>query len=380
MVFRPRLLLAVFLALSLAGCANGRRHELIAADQQIPPLSTVAAKHDIFVATTRRESEDQRIVFGRERADTLAFGRVGVTVPKNHQIGTIERARGGVPGDPSRHFTAVDLSIFNSEADFTTAVANGGRRVLVFVHGYNTGFDDGIFRATQIAHDTEFPGPTVLFTWASGARARDYVYDRDSSTAARDDLEETLVALSRSKRIDSIDIIAHSMGGWLAMETLRQLAIKGNRDLGGKLGNVVLASPDIDVDIFRKQMARYGKPDRDFVILLSSNDRALRVSSFIAGSQARVGGYDNAEALAELGVTVVDLSSAESGGRLNHAKFADNPVLVQLLGAKLRMPEGLQATPAQADERINELTGGIGKAAQIIITTPLRIITLGAGG
>ena len=99
------------------------------------------------------------------------------------------------------------------------------------------------------------------------------------------------------------------MGNWLAMETLRQLAIGGNRDLSGKLGYVVLASPDIDVDIFKKQMARYGKPDKPFVVLLSADDKALRFSSLIAGKEARVGDDANADELAALGVTVVDLSA-----------------------------------------------------------------------
>ena len=184
--------------------------------------------------------------------------------------------------------------------------------------------------------------------------------------------------LSRSPRVKSIDIIAHSMGNWLAMEALRQLAIAGNRDLDNKLGYVVLASPDIDVDIFKKQMARYGKPDKPFVVLLSADDKALRISSFIAGKQARVGDDANADELAALGVTVVDLSSIQSGDKLNHAKFADNPVLVQLLGDRLRLPESLQPTQQQANERVNELASGLGQAASIIVTTPLKIITLGA--
>jgi esterase/lipase superfamily enzyme len=352
---------------------------LLAANPAAPLPADVAAKHEIFVATTRDKDEDQSIVFGRMRSAQLAFARVGVTVPKDHEVGRIERAKGGVPGDPGEDFTAVDLTLYDSKSAFTTAVADGGERVLVFVHGYNTGFDDGVYRLTQIAHDTEYPGTPVLFSWASGARTRDYVYDKDSSTAARDDLEETLVMLSQSPRIKNIDVIAHSMGNWLAMEALRQLAIAGNRDLGGKLGYVVLASPDIDIDIFKKQMARYGKPDRPFVVLLSSDDKALRLSSFIAGKQARVGDDANADELAALGVTVVDLSAVQSGDKLNHAKFADNPVLVQLLGERLRMPESLQATPQEVNERVNELAGGLGQAASIIVTTPLRIITLGTG-
>lgn len=376
---RIRLLIIALAAISVSGCISERKHELLAANPAAPPPAGVAAKHDIFVATTRHKDEDQRVVFSRHRSEMLAFGRVGMTVPKNHEVGRIERAKGGTPGDPAKDFTATDLTIYDSSAAFTTAVGDRGERVLVFVHGYNTGFDDGIYRLTQIAHDTKYPGVPVLFSWASGARTRDYVYDKDSSTAARDDLEETLVMLSRSRRVKSIDIIAHSMGNWLAMEALRQLAIAGNRDLGGKLGYVVLASPDIDVDIFKKQMARYGKPDRPFVVLLSGDDKALRISGFIAGKQARVGDDANAEELAALGVTVVDLSATESGDKLNHAKFADNPVLVQLLGERLRMPESLQATPQQADERINQLAGGLGQAAAVVVTTPLRIFTIGAG-
>lgn len=375
---RPRLLIVVLAALAVSGCISERKHELMAANPAAPPPPGVAAKHDIFVATTRKKADDVRIVFDRQRSDTLGFARVGVTVPKGHEIGRIERAKGGTPGNPAKDFTATDLTIYNSGQAFTKAVASEGSRVLVFIHGYNTGFDDGVYRLTQLAHDTKYPGTPVLFSWASGARTRDYVYDKDSSTAARDDLETTLVMLSKTPGIKSIDIIAHSMGNWLTMETLRQLAIGGNRDLGGKLGYVVLASPDIDVDIFKKQMARYGKPDKPFVVLLSADDKALRISGLIAGRQERVGDYSNAQELAALGVTVVDLSATEGGDKLNHAKFADNPVLVQLLGERLRMPESLQATPQQADERINQLAGGLGQAAAVVVTTPLRIFTLGA--
>lgn len=379
-VVRSRLLIIALLALSASGCVSERKHELLAANPAAPPPAGIAAKHEVFVATTREKDKDQRVVFSGARADDVAFARVGVTVPKNHEIGRIERAKGGTPGNPATDFTAIDLTLYPTEQAFVTAVADRGDRVLVFVHGYNTGFDDGVYRLTQIAHDTKYPGTPILFSWASGARTRDYVYDKDSSTAARDDLEQVLVGLSKSPRIKSIDIIAHSMGNWLAMETLRQLAIAGNRDLNDKLGYVVLASPDIDVDIFKKQMERYGKPDKPFVVLLSADDKALRFSSLIAGKQARVGDEANADELAALGVTVVDLSATKSGDKLNHAKFADNPVLVQLLGERLRLPESLQPTPQQANERVNELAGGIGQAASIIITTPLKIITLGAGG
>src|SRR5690606_2851802 len=283
--------------------------------------------------------------------------------------------------DPARDFTAKRVAFYRDAGAFEkatgAAIAKRGDRVLVFVHGFNNGFDDGVYRITQIVHDTNYPGTPVLFSWASAGTVTGYVYDKESANAARDDLEALLNMLARTEAT-SIDIIAHSMGTWVAMEALRQLAIAGNRDLDGKLGYVVLASPDIDVDIFKKQMKRYGKPDKPFVVLLSADDKALRISSFIAGKQARVGDDANAAELAELGVTVVDLSSARSGDKLNHAKFAENPVLVQLLGDRLRLPDSLQPTQQQANDRINQLAGGLGQAAAIVVTTPLRIMTLGA--
>ncbi|TIM86433.1 MAG: alpha/beta hydrolase, partial [Mesorhizobium sp.] len=109
----------------------------------------------------------------------------------------------------------------------------------------------------QIAHDTKYSGTPVLFSWASSGKTTGYIYDKESANAARDDLEETLRMLAKTKA-KSIDIIAHSMGTWVTMEALRQLAITGDRDLGDKLGYVILASPDIDVDVFKKQMIRYG--------------------------------------------------------------------------------------------------------------------------
>ena len=106
-----------------------------------------------------------------------------------------------------------------------------------------------------------------------------------------------MLAQSGARRID---IVAHSMGTWVTMEALRQLAITGDRDLGGKLGDVVLASPDIDVDVFKSQMRRYGKPNRPFILLLSDDDRALQALRHPGRAQPRVGDYRMPADLAEL--------------------------------------------------------------------------------
>ena len=223
----------------------------------------------------------------------------------------------------------------------------------------------------------------MLFSWASGAETVDYAYDRDSvlvgprptggdAAAHRQDQG----AQHRHHRAFHGHVSHHGNPA-----PARHI---GDRDLSGKLGYVILASPDIDVDVFKTQMTRYGKPDRPFAILQSADDRALKVSRIISGDKPRLGQYEDAADLATYGVIVVDLTKTESGDRLNHAKFADNPVIVKLLGERLRAPASLTVNEVEANRQIEQVGQGLGKAvggvAEIIITTPFKILTLGTGG
>ncbi|PLP61092.1 hypothetical protein CYK37_02005 [Mesorhizobium loti] len=385
---RLKALFVVAVALSVTGCAGSKSHDLLNKTAIEAPAAAIAATRDIYVATTRQTAKTEpRQVFAGERSLRTQYARIDVSVPKIHQVGQIERAKGRAQSDPAKHFTATRATLYGNSKQFEQAVgadiARGDGRVLVFVHGYNNGFDDGVYRLTQIVQDTNYPGTPVLFSWASAGKTTGYIYDKESANAARDDLEATLRLLAKTKA-KSIDIIAHSMGNWVAMEALRQLAITGDRDLSGKLGYVVLASPDIDVDVFKKQMMRYGKPDRPFTVLLSADDRALQLSTFISGAKPRVGDYGNASDLAQYGVTVVDLTKTQSGDSLNHAKFADNPLLVQLLGKQLRTPAALAAAEPGGTQPIEQLGTGLGQAvgsvAEIVITTPFKVLTVVTGG
>ena len=71
---------------------------------------------------------------------------------------------------------------------------------------------------------------------------------------------------------------------------------------------MVLASPDIDVDVFKSQMRRYGKPDRPFFLLLSADDRALKLSGILAGTGRASATTPMRQTLPNYGVIVVDLS------------------------------------------------------------------------
>ena len=87
-----------------------------------------------------------------------------------------------------------------------------------------------------------------------------YVYDLNSATAARDSLEHTLRLLLASNA-EEVNVLAHSMGNWVTVEAFRQIKISaGDLSHANKIGNVYLAAPDIDIDVFKWRMRRFGKP------------------------------------------------------------------------------------------------------------------------
>src|SRR5690606_7783767 len=160
---------------------------------------------------------------------------------------------GNAPRDPAKHFAARNVELISDETVFERElradIAKNGGRALVFIHGYRTPFDKSVYRAAQIKNDASYGGTTVLFSWASTGRTVDYLHVNNSASVARDGLEHTL-RLVQKAGATRIDIIAHSMGNWILMEALRQLVIGDRTDLRDVLGDVVLASPDIDVDVF----------------------------------------------------------------------------------------------------------------------------------
>ncbi|MEH0071994.1 alpha/beta fold hydrolase [Pannonibacter sp. Pt2-lr] len=255
------------------------------------------------------------------------------------------------------------------------------RSVMLFIHGYNTLFAEGLYRFTQVVHDAGFPGVPVLFTWASRGDITEYVYDLNSATVARDELQATIEDIAASGATQ-INILAHSMGTWLLMETMRQMTPAQR----GRINQVVLAAPDIDMDVFKDQMQRVGKLKSPLILLLSRDDRALGISQLIAGGKARVGGYEDDAALAKLGAVVVDLTDLKGPDAINHSKFAAlaaiAPQLSAVLGQnKLDVPNGDGGALASTGRTLGSfVTGTVNIAVTLpvtLVTTPVEIVTGG---
>jgi esterase/lipase superfamily enzyme len=164
---------------------------------------------------------------------------------------------------------------------------------MIFIHGFNNRLDDAAYRLAQIVQDSKAPVIPILFSWPSrgvvGLRA--YEYDRESVTQSRDELEELIDAVALSPRVTEVTIVCHSMGCVLALQALRAKSIRDGK-IGAKLRNVLLVAPDFDVDRFREQMHQMGSARPRFILFLSQDDHALKVSQSLWGGATRLGDVD----------------------------------------------------------------------------------------
>jgi esterase/lipase superfamily enzyme len=305
------------------------------------PVSSVeaATQHKVFIATTRQETETVGALFSEQRAPELGLASVQVSIPPTHVVGELERPK-RLPPDPRTEFAVIDPTIYASDQAFVASInqelakfPKGQRDVLFFVHGYNNTTSDAVLRLAQFTHDSGFEGVAVLLDWASAASASRYVYDLNSALIARPKVPQIGEILARTNA-DKFDIFAHSMGAFLTMESIKDSVISGRFDNLTKLDSIILASPDIDIDLFRAQMEQIDGELERVVILLSEDDSALRISRRIAGGVPRVGASD-VEELSNLGVLAIDLSAVDDSSSGSHSKFAGSPEIVRLIGSGL---------------------------------------------
>lgn len=366
----------------VAGC-GGRPYGTLVATQPDPKAATV----DLMVATTRAPvSEPAGVMFGGSRGADLNFADITVSIPPDRAAGEMRWPSSG-PADAARDFAVLRtdrMTLAEAKANFNRRVkAVPGRRVLLFVHGFNTRFEEAVYRFAQIVHDSPVKVAPVLFTWPSGGSLTDYVYDRDSALYSRDALERIIQTITSDPNVGSVSILAHSMGSYVTVEALRQMSIR-NRGLPPKLRDVMLAAPDIDVDVFRRQIASIDASRRSaqFTIFVSREDRALSISSFIARDSTRLGSLDPAaepyaSMLAASNVKVVDLTTVESKDFTNHGKFANGEVL-QAIGSRMASGQRLNDGSGGVIDAVGALAGGtIGLAASAAtqaVTAPGRLL------
>ncbi len=316
---------ATLFALILSGCwgIDGAVTGGIASDTR---ESLPAETPTLLVATTRRvEPSGERPWFTGQRGKGLAFAQARLAKPERSLV---SRVASVVSGGWS--ISSVEGATQEGAAQ-AFAKAAFGRDVLLYVHGYRESFESAAVSAAQLADGIRFQGATGLFSWPSAGATFDYVHDRESAMWSRDALEELLLALAQSDSGGRIHIVAHSMGTLLTLETLRMLRASGGASAMARIGAVVLASPDIDIDLFMRGVERLGPDARKLTVISSTKDRALALSGRLAGAvRAGAAEREKLASLEALGVRIADASDY-GGGLINHDLFLSNEEVQQVV-------------------------------------------------
>ncbi len=277
---------------------------------------------------------DPGVRYGNERG-TLAYGECTITIPTSHSRGKIERPsilRLEVREDAAKHIVlqatqpAAKDTFFDQLRDTVQSAEHA--EVFVFVHGYNVTFDSAARRTAQIAYDVKFTGAPIFFSWPSQGGLLKYTVDQNNVQWAVPHLKEFLIDVTRRSGAKSVNLIAHSMGNRALTAALRELQLQLRQETA-LFNQIILAAPDVDAEIFRRDLAPALVQSAQRVTLYaSSNDQALAASKKVHG-YARAG--DSGPGLVVLpGIETIDVSTLDTS-LLGHSYYgSSNPILLDI--------------------------------------------------
>jgi esterase/lipase superfamily enzyme len=268
----------------------------------------------------------------------LDVGTLTVTFPPGHAPGKIERPFQVFTvslrdEDPDRDVVISELRSFGGDhAAWARELRAAGRdQAFIYVHGFETTFDQAARRAAQIAYDLDFDleqdfrGVPMLFSWPSRGGIDAYVADYDASFESIDAFNRFLDLVKTEAGIRRVHVIAHSMGNRVVAEALYDRAQRAQPTTEPVIDQLVLAAPDVWASRFRNRFLRtLPKLAARVTLYVSDHDRALLTSSRIRKGEPRAGEVAGGLLAASRGVErfdAIDASTLETD-LLGHSYYA----------------------------------------------------------
>ncbi|MEO1650791.1 MAG: alpha/beta hydrolase [Pseudomonadota bacterium] len=299
----------------------------------------------VFYGTDRLRGKEtpRRISYGFERANRLELGHALVTIPKAHQVPEIERpwvyrlpfTRVVIyeeKEDPAKHFTLRTVRSLPRDAflelvrDRLKQSARFKDHALIFVHGFNTTFDFGLYRAAQLSYDMKFDGAPFVYSFPSKGSWDDYTYDRESAGQAEPYFEEFVKLVLQQTGAKAVSIVAHSMGNQLLLPVLRNL--RQQLPANVRLHQVVFAAPDVDRNRFESLAKSIIGFSQGMTLYAHGNDSALKLSKQLWGG-VRAGDIPPEGPVLIAGLDTIDVTSIKTDiFDLNHSGYAQSTELL----------------------------------------------------
>lgn len=267
----------------------------------------------------------------------MHYGEVSVSIPRDHRMGELEGPSIWLlqfREDPKKDVVLQTVQS-EDEATFLKSVSDRvghsqKKEILVFVHGFNTTFEDASRRAAQISYDMAYDGPTILYSWPSQGSMTPIAYNKDGRNAELTipHLEDFLKRVLANSGATTIDVIAHSMGNRPVTRALRDFALEDPGQKNKPMFNqVALMAPDVDAAVFQQMANQMEVSAHRITLYASSRDAALRLSNYFAGYQRAGEGLPHL--LVVPGMDTVDASAVDTSLLgFYHSYFADSTTIL----------------------------------------------------
>lgn len=254
------------------GLTRGGLEELAPGDRVVP----------VWFGTNRKPDEIAHGFTG-ERHGAVTLGRVEVLVPEAHRFGET--------GTPFwKRFWRFDLRDDHLRVQWVTSLererfwgemhqASAGQHALLYLHGYKNTFEEAAIRAAQLAADLSVSGATAFFSWPSKGSVTAYTADEAAIEASEGAITEFLVDFATHCGAEKAHVIAHSMGNRGLLRALQRIAANAEAASQVKLGQIFLAAPDVDRDLFLDLAALYPRFSERTTLYASDADLPVHLSS-----------------------------------------------------------------------------------------------------
>lgn len=319
---------------------------------------------DVYYGTDRKindQSESVKDLYIGDRGD-FSYGVCKVSIPKGHKVGELEAPsllKFEFVEDPALHVVLLDIERKDANTYFqelSHEINNSnGKQAFIFVHGYNVSFEAAARRTAQMAYDLRFEGAPIFYSWPSAGTIAGYPQDEGNIEWTVPNLRNFLKDVIEKTQAESIHLVAHSMGNRALTRVLTEANDYLNSDQLSVIKKIILTAPDIDADIFKRDIVpKINAYNSDVTLYVSSKDKALEASKKIKGYN-RAGDSEEGIVLVD-GVETIDASEV-STGFLAHSYFSEEVTVLEDI--RQLISNGLSAQSRTGLEKVIEESSGM---------------------
>jgi esterase/lipase superfamily enzyme len=282
----------------------------------------------VFYATDRNRNNTSTIdrLFGTKRGE-LSYGTCEVSIPSTHRMGELESPsirRFEFSENPTQHIVLLAVTLMQESqyfAELATRIrSSADNKAFIFIHGYNVSFQDAARRTAQILYDLNFDGAAIFYSWPSQGTFEGYPIDETNIEWTQAHLRRFLEDFVTRTMAQNIYLIAHSMGNRALVRAFSAL-LADKPTLRQHFREVILTAPDIDAEVFKRDIAPQIVSNPPFVTLYaSSEDKALLASKKFHG-YPRAGDAGDRLVLVS-GIDTIDATGVDTSF-VKHSYFAE---------------------------------------------------------